>query len=343
LTKLKLIEQDIDFIFSKCKQINLIFEGKRIFITGGTGFIGVWFLEYFHKLKKTGIDVEVCVLTRSIQAFKKKSLRRFEEYNFNFIESDIVNFENKQQKFDYIIHAATDASAELNEKNPVAMFSTIVDGTMNLLEQLKYTSLEKVLFLSSGAVYGKQPQDILRISEETKSAPDNLNPVNTYAEAKRAAELLCAIYSKQYNLNFSIARIFSTFGPLLPISNHFAIGNFIKNAITDKKITIKSDGMAIRSNLYIADSIIWLLNILIFGKVSEAYNVGSEYEYSIKELAYMIAKQFNCEVEILGQTEPGWNSGRYVPSTSKIRNQLGVKEFFNLRDSIIKMHRFNSN
>jgi dTDP-glucose 4,6-dehydratase len=199
-----------------------------------------------------------------------------------------------------------------------------------------------MLYLSSGAVYGKQPYNLSHISEDYMGAPDLTSLNSVYAEGKRTAEMLCTLYLNKYNLSIKIARCFAFVGPYLPLDKHFAIGNFIGDLIENKPIIIKGDGTSVRSYLYVSDLIIWLFTILVKGKNCYPYNVGSEEEVSIEKLAKIIAKFAKIPLEIEIQTKKSKHNiiDRYVPSTKRAHDELKLKQIVDLESSIYKTKRF---
>ncbi len=337
------IDKDIENIFNNGIDLWSELQDANIFLTGGTGFIGTWILKTIEKLNADmHLNIRVTILTRNIQKYKEKNIETNSKKNFTFLEGDICNFRYPNSNFSHIIHGATDASAHLNENDPKKMYSTIVDGTKNLLEFSLKNDNPKILFMSSGAVYGNQPIDLLNVPESYVGAPITTNVVNCYAEAKRAAEMLCAIYCKQENLNIKTSRIFALLGPYLSLDIHFAAGNFIKNAIDGNDIIVHGNGKPIRSYLYPTDLIIWLFFILLKGKKNTPYNVGSPNGYSIEELARKIADLIgNKNVKILGRDDGGWNLGRYVPDVSLITKESNYKCTVSIDDAIKRTASWN--
>jgi dTDP-glucose 4,6-dehydratase len=341
------IEQDFANIGEQAKLSFDQLKGGHIFLTGGTGFIGTWILEAIRFLNESqDANIRVTILTRNPAAFHAKYPHLFEHPNFHYLAGDVVAlpYENLANvgKFTHLIHAATDASAELNEVNPLQMFDTVVLGTRQILDFAVKEKIPKVLYLSSGAVYGQQAPGVDFVAEDSMSAPDCLNPKNTYAEGKRASEMLCAIYGKQFGCHIVVARIFALLGPLLNLDIHFAAGNFIRDAISGKKISVSGDGRPERSYLYPSDLVVWLLAMLTHGKSGAAYNAGSEEGVSIADLAKLTSSLIgNQGYEILGLTDSGWNPGRYVPSSQLIQNQLGVKKTVSLAEAIKRTAYWN--
>jgi len=323
--------------------------GQRIFITGGTGFFGCWLLESFAWANDTlNLGAEAIVLSRSPEAFAKKAPHLASNPAIQFHTGDIRSFDFPPGEFSHVIHAATEASAKLNAEDPLLMLDTIVDGTRRVLEFARHCGAGKFLFVSSGAVYGKQPSDLPRIPEDYAGSPDTMDPLSAYGQGKRLAEHLCALYNRQYKIQTKIARAFAFVGPYLPLDAHFAIGNFIRDGLRGDPIRVNGDGTPYRSYLYAADLAIWLWTIFFRGKSSCAYNVGSEQETTIAQLAKTVADSFGPElsVDIEKKAPPGVIPTKYVPSTQKSLRTLQLRETFGLQDSIdrtVQWHRLEAN
>ena len=330
------LENDLGDIYSSCKDVFIAFKNAKIFVTGGTGFIGCWLLESLRYADmRLNLNVEVTVLTRSYDSFFKKAPHLATYKSFKFIEGDVLNFSWPDGTFTHLVHAATDASAELNENNPVAMFDTVVEGTKNILEFSVQKKPQRILYLSSGAVYGQQPSNLEGVPEAWTGAPSCLDPKSAYAEGKRAAEMLCALYCKQYGLNISIARIFALLGPYLSLDIHFAAGNFIRDAMNGKEIVINGNGLPCRSYLYASDLTIWLWHLMQRGESGKAYNVGSDESVSIRALAERTTEVLGgAGFKVMDKKDAGWNLGRYVPDTKMIGIELGLYKTVSLNESI---------
>lgn len=324
-----IFEQDMAAVNAALAPLWPRLSGARIFMTGGTGFIGRWMLE---ALAKSGVDAEVTLLSRDPDAFSARAPHL--AARFRLVAGDTVTFTAPAVDYTHVIHAATDASAALNANDPRRMFDTIVHGTRRALD-VATASNARFCFLSSGAVYGAQPSDVTHVPEDWRGGPDPCDPLSAYGEGKRAAEMLCAIYARQLGLDVVNARIFALLGPLLSLDIHFAAGNFIRDAMAGRTIRVVGSGDAVRSYLYAADLTVWLWTLLIAGKPGMVCNIGSEEAVSIADLARRTAALLGGPgVEILGKPDPGWNPGRYVPSTALARGELGVATTVRLDDAI---------
>lgn len=338
----RISEEDLQHIHNHTQDIWDEVRNKSIFITGATGFFGKWLLESFlYVNKKLSLNARVCALSRNPEAFLKLNPFYKNEPSVSFIKGDIQDFDFPSGIFQFIIHAATDADAKLNDENPLLMLDTITAGTRRILDFAKTQPLKSFLLTSSGAVYGKQPADIVHIKEDEGFFIDINNPASAYAEGKRIAELYCSIYHKQYNLPVKIARCFAFVGPYLPLDKHFAIGNFILNGLNKEDIIIKGDGSPYRSYLYAADLTIWLWTILFSGKVNISYNVGSDKSINILRTAEAVARNFNNQIniKIMGKYE-ALPLQQYVPNVDKTHSELNLDIWVKLDEAIKKTSEF---
>jgi dTDP-glucose 4,6-dehydratase len=328
---------DLDHILSHTKELWEELRDQMIFITGGTGFFGCWLLESFAWANdKLHLNAEAFVLTRDYEAFLKKAPHLATNPAIKFHIGDVRNFEFPDGHFPFVIHAATEASAKLNEENPLLMWDTIIKGTRHMLEFARHAETKGFLLTSSGAVYGKQPFDMTHIPEEYTGAPDPADPNSAYGEGKRAAEMLCAMYAKMYGIQTKIARCFAFVGPYLPLDIHYAIGNFIRDGLQGDPIQVKGDGSPYRSYLYAADLAIWLWALLFRGESCHPYNVGSENDITIASLAKEVAGHFKPElsISIKRKTLSNQLPERYIPSNNKITRELGVQQIVDLKEGI---------
>lgn len=312
-----------------------------ILFIGGTGFFGKAFLNYIKSNNPNYIN-SVTIVGRSAERFINKNEEFSDIRNVNYIYGDILKDISYLSKFNFthVIHAAAD-STNVTELSDTQRYEQIVEGTKNVLNFVRdYFPMSKLLFVSSGGVYGKMPSDKKSFSETDVLESDILDSSNIYAISKREAEHLCLHYHDAYNLSISIARCFCFSGIHLPLDVHFAIGNFVNDVNNNNNIIIKGDGESVRSYLDQDDLIEWLIEILKNDSFKKTiYNIGSEDSISIKDLAMLIKKLSNkkIEVEILNESNNNLRKTVYVPDCKKIRKKFNLVQKVSLSESIAKM------
>lgn len=337
---------DLEHILDHTRDLWADLRGQGIFVTGGTGFFGRWLLESFaHANTRLALRARLTYLTRDPAAFAAKAPHLAADSALQAVSGDVKTLARDHSgRFPFIIHAATESGSTLGRDNPLAMFETVVDGARSALEFAVAAGTRRFLFTSSGAVYGPQPPDLTHLPETYRGAPDPAQPSSAYGEGKRAAELLCACYRARHpDLEPVIARCFAFVGPGLPLDAHFAIGNFIRDALRGGPLRIGGDGTPYRSYLYAADLAIWLWTLLFRGEPNLPYNVGSAHGLNIETLARLVASHAPspCPVEIAIPRQPGQIPARYVPDVTRIKQQLKVSENFTLDEVVERTLSFH--
>ncbi len=293
--------------------------GQRIFITGGTGFVGKWLLAtLLHADETFSLGCRITVLSRDPASF----LRNWPDMagRIEWIANDVRDFPISPSQYDVIIHAATDVVAQ---SSPQDVLSTCLEGTRQVLALARASGTRKLLLLSSGAVYGPLPTGMTHVPETHIGGPDPLLAGSAYGEGKRVSECLAA-QAGGGGVDIHIARIFSVVGPHLPLDKHFAVGNFLSAAIHGKEIVVNGDGTPHRSYLYAADMTAWLWAVLFRGKPGRVYNVGSEESVSISELARRVCRILDrpLRLKILQVAKPNAIASHYVPDVSRAQIEL---------------------
>ena len=263
-------------------------------------------------------------------------------FDIEYIKQDIREPIKFNKSVDYLIHAAAESSTSLNIEDPMLLGDADVEGTKNVLEYAKVHRVKRVLFISSGAVYGKQPSGISHLHEEYEGVQEPLNSLNAYGFAKRRSENLCTFYHHHYGVNYTIARCFGFVGPYLPLDAHFAMGNFIRDGLNGGPIKVEGDGTNVRSYLYTNDLAEWLWAILLKGKTATAYNVGSDKAITLSDLAHLVRSCFDDRPDVDIKGKLGGEINRYVPGLKKIKNELGVLEKVPLLDGIKRTIAFHT-
>ncbi|NNM74528.1 NAD-dependent epimerase/dehydratase family protein [Enterovirga aerilata] len=317
-------------------------DGSSLFLTGGTGFFGRWLLAVLdHARMRLGLRLQVTLLSRRPEAFAEAHPHLASLGFLRLVAGDVRSFSFPSRKFSHIIHAATDTSAAAG-RDPADLIGSVVDGTRRVLELAARCEARRLLYVSSGAVYGPQPPGMAALAEEYSGAPDPLDPRSSYGQAKRLAEHLCALAADRTGIETVIARAFAFVGPGLPLDGHFAIGNFIRDALAGKEISVGGDGTPVRSYLYAGDLAAWLPTLLAKGRPGRAYNVGSDREIRIAELARLVGSVIpgSGEIVIRGEPDPAATRNRYVPSIERARTELALDSWTPLDEAIRRTARY---
>jgi len=339
--------EDLEHVLRHTRDVWQYARGRRLFISGGTGFFGSWLLESLAFCnRRLRLDLSATVLTRNPHAFLRRMPHLAGEESIRFLHGDVSNFEFPAGRLDYVIHAATPTSGE--EARHPELPATMVAGMERMLSMAKANETRRFLFASSGAVYGRQPERMSHIPETYGGSAEGMT---SYGEAKRRCEEMCVRCRQELGIEFAIARCFAFVGPHLPLDQHFAIGNFIGDALAGRNIFISGDGTPMRSYLYAADLAIWLWTLLLRESHSpqklEVCNVGSGNAISIRDLAQEVVEELNpsLKVEVAQKAIDGAPRLQYVPDVRKAEAELGLRQTIELREAIRRTadwHRRNA-
>ena len=331
------LAKDLDRILDATEPLWKELKNKSLFITGGTGFFGCWMLESFAWANnRLNLNAKAMVLTRNKAAFSAKCPHLFQDSSVQFHEGDVRDFIFPPGHFSHIIHAATDASVQLNEEHPLLMLDTILQGTRHTLEFAKQCGAKHFLLTSSGAVYGKQSPQLTHLSEDHPCQSMLTETSSAYAVGKCTSEHMSCLYGKQHGFDVKIARCFAFVGPYLPLDIQYAIGNFIRDGLQGGPILVNGDGTPFRSYLYAADLAIWLWTILFRGESQRPYNVGSDEAFSIVQLAQAVANNFEYAPAIKVMRPPSADvlPTRYIPDITRARSELQLAPQVDLNQAI---------
>jgi len=315
-----------------------ILDGETIFMTGGTGFFGTSLLYSLLQSKsQEKMNINITILTRDISSFSSKHPLLYQSDFIHCIQGDVVNFDFPNKKFSKILHLATTSANEtFNSESQLKKYKTLVDGTERVMQFAEECGATKVLFTSSGVVYGGG------VRETYVGAPMTTDPMSALGQGKRSAEFIISYYAKKYDIDYVIARCFSFVGPGLPLDIHYAIGNFVMDALTQESVNISGDGSQVRSYLDIRDLVVWLLTLLAKQNNSEVYNVGSDYEISVKDLAFLVRDIIAPEKPVKIHNNIKNNTGNfirnwYVPNIDRAREEFNLSVWTSLDLSIEHM------
>lgn len=296
---------------------------SRFLITGGTGFIGTWLVDALLKLNdRFDLGCEFTLLTRNPDAARVANPRLRDRSCLSLLAGDVANVQLPDEHFDYLIHGAA-VSAVWDE--PENYLDTILTGTKNIMQWARRNKINKILFLSSGAVYGETPLGSDRLTETMMNAPRLDSVSSVYGEAKRCAELMVHLFGGQY-ADVTVARLFSFFGPLMPRESHFAFSQFLMKAVSHENIVIQNPE-ACRSYLYIEDTAQCLIKLLKMNNQHNVYNIGGASPLTMEQLARNIVGLTQSRSEILIQEQKNRPTERsvYVPDVSRFHAEFEIK------------------
>ena len=336
-----LLGEDVETIAAVPESTWERLRGSRILLTGGTGYVGTWLVAALAWANRTkGLDATALIVSRKPEEFLAREPWVTRQSWVRFVQGDARELSIAGGDFTHGILGAAAADAKVTREQPLSALETIVTGTARALRGLRPTT--RVLLLSSGAVYGDDGLRPDLVDEEFRGTLDWLAPAHAYHVAKRAAEAALLAAGTESGVRGVIARLFAFHGPWLPTDRHFAVGNFVRDALAGHDIVVHGDGSPVRSYLYAADMTVWLLSLLAEGKPGRAYNVGSDRALSVAELAHLVAEAMPSRpsVRILGAPGRGGGGQRYVPDVSRAREELGLRETVPLKEGLRRTVRW---
>ncbi len=290
---------------------------SAIMITGATGMVGAAVTDLLGLANdKLGLNLHILALCRNVERAKA----RFAHLScVEPLACDLTKPLSELPRADYILHAASNAHPMAFSADPVGTMQSNILGTMNLLSHLAATGGRRLLFVSTGEIYGENPAVKDGFSEDSFGRIDSMNPRSCYPESKRAAETMCASYVRQFGADAVVARLCYIYGPTIAPDNSRADAQFLRKAMAKESIVMKSEGLQMRSYCYVADAAAALLTILLRGECGQAYNVANRNsEHSIREYAHTLAEL--AGVEVVFDLPPEAERAGYSTVTRAIQN-----------------------
>ncbi|MFZ2456926.1 MAG: NAD-dependent epimerase/dehydratase family protein [Candidatus Altiarchaeia archaeon] len=313
-------------------------KNETILVTGGTGFMGTWLTEVLAYLNDNqGFNTKIILLSQNAYNFSLKAPHLATRKDVSLIEKDVRNLMEIPEEVSYIIHAAANPDNRLHSSDPIKVMSVISKGTESVLSAAtRLPNIKKMLNISSGLIYGPQPLELEKMSEEYRGVSDCSSITSIYPEAKRYGESLCTAYRSQFKLPIVTARPFAFIGPYQLLDKPWAINNFIRDSLIGGPIRILGDKETVRSYMYASDMAVWILRILANGKPGLTYNVGSPHAITLKELAEKIAQNYPSPPKIVSdeQTRGGAKRSRFIPDTSLGEKTLGLTQKVDIDEAI---------
>jgi dTDP-glucose 4,6-dehydratase len=299
----------------------------NIVITGGSGFVGSYLCE---KLINDGH--EIIVVDNLLTGSTENINHLMHNENFSFIEHDVQNHIEIENKVDYVLHFASAASPKAYTEHPVNTLKAGSVGTINTLGLAKKHDAEYLL-ASTSEVYG----DPL-ISPQTEEYWGNVNPNgerSMYDEAKRFAEAAVATYSRSYDLKTKIVRIFNTYGPRMQLNDGRVVTNFIVQALKNENITIYGDGSQTRSFSYVEDTVAGIISLMNSSEY-DVFNIGNPNEMTVGQLAEKIIELTDSTSVIKYLELPNDDPKQRKPDITKAKTKLNWEPKVNLEDGLTK-------
>ena len=323
----RLDERDLAHVMDHARLEWSDLRAARVLLTGATGFVGSWLLETLvHASDALDLGVHVTVLAREPHAFGARFPRLAASDCVHVQAGDVRSADLRGIAPSHLVHCASAATPRVNAEEPGQVVDLIERGTANMLAVAERSRGARFLQVSSGSVYGPQPASLTRLDEGFAGGANPDDSAQRFGAAKRRAEQRGEA-SVARGVGFVSARLFALIGPRLPLDGTFAIGNFLGDAIAGRPIRLTGDGTPLRSWMHAADMAAWCWTLLVRGRAGVAYNVGSEETLSIWDAASRVALLTDPPVMVARSRsgDPAALPGRYVPSTRRARDELGLE------------------
>lgn len=316
----KFLDKDIDILLKNTKSLISNFEGKKILLTGGNGFLGSYLIEVFSKYNKIlKKKINVTVLDKSYK--KKQSIN-----NINFIPKDVSEPFFFKKKFDFIIHAAGIASPFYYRKKPLETIEVTIQGIKNCLKIAKRNNA-KLIYFSTSEIYGNPENHAVPTKESYNGNVSSVGPRSCYDESKRLGETFCYIFNTYHNVHTNIIRPFNVYGPGMKQNDYRIFPNFISNILNKKELKIYGSGNQTRTYCYVTDAIEGFLRVMALGKSGAAYNIGNNKpEISVKHIIKIFKKihknRIKSKVVEYPKSYPDDEPLRRCPDLTKAKKDL---------------------
>ena len=286
----------------------------NIVLTGGSGFIGSHLSKELLKVDNNRLIIVDNLLTGNLENIQDI----LDHKNASFIQHDVQDHIEINEKVDYVFHLASAASPVAYTENPVNTLKAGSLGTINTLGLARKHNAEYFL-ASTSEVYG----DPL-ITPQNEEYWGNVNPNgerSMYDEAKRFAEAATATYARSYNIKTKIIRIFNTYGPNMQLNDGRVVTNLIVQALNNQDLTIYGDGSQTRSFSYVSDTVAGII-AMMNSEHYEVFNIGNPYEMTVRELAETILKLTDSSSKIIFKPLPNDDPQQRRPDITKAREKL---------------------
>ena len=306
-----IVESDLEYITNE----NLPWEklkNKTILISGAAGFLPRYIVEtflYLNEIKQ--LNIKVIGLVRNLKKARQRFCYHKNNKNLQLISQDVCEEIKINEDVDHIIHAASKATPKVFRADPVGTLSPNVIGTANLLKLAVEKKVKNFLFFSTTGVYGYVDQSLYPLKEDCFGSLNPADIASCYIESKRMGENMCVAWMHQYDVPVKIVRPAITYGPGVDLNDGRSFSDFISNVTNNQDIVLFSEGKVIRNFCYLADTVLGFFIVMFKGKIGQAYNLATDQEISIVDLAETLAKKVFPErkLKVVKKTD---NSKKYL-------------------------------
>jgi dTDP-glucose 4,6-dehydratase len=299
----------------------------NILITGGAGFVCSHLADnLFEK------NHDLILLDNLLTGNKNNIEHLLDHKNVKFIQHDVQDYIDISGEIDFIFHFASAASPIAYQENPVNTLKAGSIGTINTLGLAKVKNADYLL-ASTSEIYG-DPE----VSPQSEEYWGNVNPNgerSMYDEAKRFAEAATATYSRTYNLQTKVVRIFNTYGPRMQLNDGRVVTNFIVQALKGEDITVYGDGSQTRSFSFVQDTVNGIVS-LMESEHNDVFNIGNPTEITINELASKIIEITNSNSKLINKDLPKDDPKQRKPDITKAKTLLNWDPKVKLEDGLTK-------
>lgn len=309
---------------------------KKVLVLGINSFIAYYMIHTLNKINSK--KSKIIGVYRDKNRFKnlyEDTLDVFENvYSFD----EFIPFCQETLKdVDIVIHAASPASQNTYLNNPIDVINSNIILTKSVLDSVKNVNLQSFLYFSSSQIYGDVSLKSDPLKEEYFGSLDPLEERSSYSESKRAGEMICAAYYREYKIPVKIVRPFHTYGPCMRLADGRIFSDFVANILDKTPLLMKSYGQDVRSFCYIKDAVLGYFTVMLRGLNSVAYNIGNpDQAFSMQELANTLYELFpNSPPKFLVEDQSSQLKTIYIPDISRIK-ALGWVPEISVKDGFLR-------
>lgn len=342
------VEEDLDIITKAIAEIAKPLEGKRVLITGGSGFIGSYFTAIIDLLNKKYFKepCKILSLDNHIVGKKNNLLKELYSEHIEFREHNICNEITIDTPIDYIVSAAGIASPVYYKKFPIETIEGTVLGLNNMLKLAMTKNVKSILYFSSSEIYGDPDPKFIPTPETYKGNVSSIGPRSCYDESKRLGETLCMAYYQTHKTPVKFVRPFNVYGPGMSAKDYRVVPTFLSQAIAGMPLPVHDKGNQTRTFCYVSDAMIGFFKVLLSDKNGEVFNIGNDdQEINMRALADTVAevvtdKKVEINLVSYPETYPQDEPSRRCPDLSKAKSMIDYHPSINLRDGLRRSYRW---